>query len=140
MTKKELENLVAELRAELATSKQPSTIRQFWTWCKPYLVPFILGAMFGGAVAYSAAVCGLPSAVSQTTLEHQAALGGAAIPFRSGNPSPSLSVSLPRDSNMGIADSSLTNTSELPLPPNPQADNGQMPSTRFYRPLIQRIR
>jgi len=133
MTKKELENLVAELRAELATSKQPSTIRQFWTWYKPYLVPFILGAMFGGAVAYSATVCGLPSAVSSTTLEHQAALGGAAIPFRSGNPSPSLLASPPENSKTESTASTLMSTSEPPLPPNPRADNGQIPSTRFYR-------
>jgi len=141
-TRKELEQQNAELLEllRLATTPKPSKVQQFWTWCKPYLVPFILGAMLGGVVAYSAAVSGLPSVVSQTSLEQKAALGGAAIPFRSGNPLPSLLALPPSDSNMGTADSSLTSTSEPPLPPNLQADNGQTPSTRFYRPLIRRIR
>ena len=137
MTKKELENLVAELQAQLASSKQPSTTRQFWTWCKPYLVPFILGTMFGGIIIG----LGKPSIPfanpTQTTLEHKAALGGAAIPFPSVSPSPSHSSLLPSDSKTeataGVKTPALMNTSELPLPPNPQADNGQIPSTRFYR-------
>jgi len=147
-TRKELEQQNAELLEllRLATTPKPSKVQQFWTWCKPYLVPFILGAMLGGVVAYSAAVSGLPSVVSQTSLEKQAALGGAAIPpfpqwtQPKGNPSPSLLALPPSDSNMGTADSSLTSTSEPPLPNSPQADNGQTPSTRFYRPLIRRIR
>jgi hypothetical protein len=138
MTKKELENLVAELRAELAASKQPSTIRQFWTWCKPYLVPFILGAMLGSIVTYSA-VCGLPSADTQTSLEQKAALGGAVIPFPSGNPLPSPLASPPKDSKAESTASLWTTLSEPPLPSNPQADNGQTTSTRFYRLLTRRM-
>jgi len=140
MTKKELEHLVAELQTQLTASKQPSTIRRFWNRAKPSIIPFILGMILGGFAAYSAAVCGLPSVVSQTSLEKQAALGGAVIPFPSGNPSPSLSASPPSDSNVGTADSSLTTPSEPPLLNSPQADNGQTPSTRLFRPLIRQIR
>jgi len=133
MTKKELENLVAELQTQLAASKQPSTIRRFWTWCKPYLVPFILGALLGSIVTYSA-VCGLPSAIS--TLEQQAALGGAVIPFPSGNSSPSL-LALPLKNSKAESTAPLwMSTSEPPLQGSPQADNGQRTSTRsFGRPI-----
>ena len=141
MTKKELENLVLELQSQLAASKQPSTIRQFWDRVKPYLVPFILGAMLGGIVTYSA-VCGLPTVSTQTTLEQKAASGGAVIPFPSGSPSPSHSSLLPSDSKAevtaGVKTPSWTNTSEPPLPKSPQADNGQTPSTRFYRLPLRR--
>jgi len=140
MTKKELENLVTELRAQLVTSTQPSTIRQCWNWAIPSIIPFILGMILGGFVAYSVAVCGLPSANFPTTLEQQAALGGAAIPFPSGNPSPSLWTSLPKNSTKESTASLWMNTSEPPLPRNPRADNGQPPSTRFYRLPLRGMR
>ena len=139
MTKKELENLVAELQMQLTASKQPTTIRQCWTWCKPYLVPFILGMIVGGLTVTFWQSPAIPG-ITQTTLEKQAALGGAAIPFQSGNPSPSLSASPPTNSKAETTASLWMNTSEPPLPPNPQADNGHMPLTRLFRPLIRRIR
>jgi len=140
-TKKELEQQNAELIELLrqAQEPKPSKVQQFWTWCKPYLVPFILGMIVGGLTVTFWQSPAIPS-ITQTSLEQKAASGGAAIPFRSGNPLPSHSSLPPSDSNMGTVDSSLMNTYEPPLPPSLQADNGQIPSTRFYRLLLRRTR
>ena len=49
MTKKELENLVAELQeqARLAKEPKPSTLRRVWNWCKPRILPVIFGVIVG---------------------------------------------------------------------------------------------
>ena len=137
--KEELEQLVAELREQLQQAKEkPTTIRKLWNWCKPYIIPFILGVIVGVLSA-----CGLSSAISipqATTIEQQAAQGGAAVPFPNASPLPSPSNSLPGDWIEEIVDLPSMNISELPLPSNPQADDGQAPSTRLLRPLIRRMR
>ena len=138
MTNKDMEKRFSDIEGILLklTEEKPSGIRKFWDRFKPYIVPFILGMMVG---TFSAAVCGLPSAVftPQTPIEQQAALGGAVIPFPNGNPSPSPLYALPRDSkaerNGGVQTPSLTNISEPPSPPNPPVDNGQTRSTRLFR-------
>ena len=118
------------------TDPKPSILRQCWNWCKPYIIPFLLGVLVG---ILATAVCGLPSAVFPPTLERQAAVGGAAIPFPNESPLPSPSNSLPGDSITESTASSSTNISELPLPPSLQADNGQTNSQRlFHRPLVRR--
>jgi len=151
MTTKDIDKRIkktADSRRQTAAKKAAKPTRKksaanaVLNWIKPYIVPFILGAMFGGIVTHSAAVCRLPSAVSQTTLEQKAAWGGAAIPFPSGNPSPNLSSLPPNDwkaeATAGVKTSMCMSTCELPLPSNPQADNGQGNLPRLWRPLLRR--
>jgi len=141
MTKKELEQqnaeLLTNLRRLMEEKEKPTALRQFWDRIKPYIIPFVLGMLLGGL---SVTVCGLPTAVSRTTLEQKAASGGAAIPFRSGSPSPSLLNSPQENWNEEPSGFSWTSTSEKPSQAKPQADNGQRTSTRYYNPLIRRTR
>jgi len=125
-TEKRLSDIEAILRT--LTEKKRSTFQKIWTWIKPYLVPFVLGMILGGLSTYSF--------VSQ----QQAASGGAAIPFPSGKPSPSLSALPPSDSNEETADSSSMSTFALPSQVNPAADNGQTRSTKLFRTLTRRTR
>ena len=104
-------------------------LQKFWKWLKP----FLLGVIIGYFVLPSSFV-----SFPQTTIERQAALGGAAIPFPSGSPSPTLSASPPKNSKAGATAYSWMNISAPPLPGNPQADNGQTQSTRLFRPLNRR--
>jgi hypothetical protein len=76
---------------------------------------------------------------SSTTLEQQAALGGAAIPFPSDNPSPTPSNLPQRTSTAGATAASSTNIFEPPSPSSQQADSGQQDSTRYSRPLLRRV-
>jgi hypothetical protein len=73
----------------------------------------------------------------QTTLEQQAATGGAAIPFPNGKPSPTLSVSPSNNSQTEPTPALWKSLSEPPSPSNPQADNGQTKSTKSSRPLLR---
>jgi len=104
---------------------------------KQSIIPFIFGMMIGGiGMTLLPSACSTRTAIEQkTTFEQQAALGGAAIPFPSGKPSPNVLNVLPKDSKAEPADCSLTNTSEPPLPSSLQADDGQKESTRFFRRL-----
>jgi len=84
MTRKELENKVAELTEQLRQQSEPkpSAVRNLWNWCKPYIIPFILGVIVCGQFVYIATQT-KPVVNQQTSiLEQQAALGGAAIPFQ----------------------------------------------------------
>ena len=126
MTKKELEALVTKLQAEAKSSM----IRKLWDWCKPSLIPFILGMLVGG----TAAGFRLPA------LEQQAATGGAVIPFPSVSPSPSLSALPLIDSMQEPSDCTSMSTSEESSPSSPQADAGQTTSIRFYRTPRRLIR
>ena len=106
-----------------------------------YLSRWLLFAMLLVAIGLHLSSCSPvpPSAPAQpTTLEHQAALGGAVIPFPNGNPSPMPSAMPLGDWSGEIADSPSMSPSEPPLLDSPQADAGQTRSTRFYRPLFRR--
>jgi hypothetical protein len=140
MTKKELETRVAELERLLLkqTEKKPSRTQQCWNRVKPYIIPFILGMMLGTAL--SATAYRLHPTASPTTLEQQAALGGAAIPFPSVSPLPMLSA-LPQDNSTTESTASKwMSPSEPPLPDNPPADDGLTNSTRLFRRLARPIR
>jgi hypothetical protein len=116
--------------------KEPSTFQKIWNWAKPFIIPFILGAIFSGLIQQQ-----IPFTLNtRTTIEQQAATGGAAIPFPSGSPLPSPSAPPPEDWKAGQTAASLTNTSEPPSPPSPLADKGQTKSTRLFRPLFRRMR
>ena len=92
----------------------------------------------------------IPVATQQTsTLEQQAAAGGAAIPFPSVSPSPPPLTTPPSDSwepspteeaEEELNGCTSTNTSEESSPSSPQADAGQTTSTRFYRTPRRLIR
>jgi hypothetical protein len=129
-TEKRLSNIETALLKLM--EKKPTAWQKLWNRIKPHIIPFILGMIFGGLLTQS-----IPFV--QTSLEHQAALGGAAIPFPSGKPSPSLSALLPSDWNEEKSDSSLTSTSALLLPDNQQADAGQAASTKLFRRLVRPI-
>ena len=131
---KRLSDIETVLR--ILTEKKPSALQKIWTWCKPYLVPFILGMIVGGLTF--GGQWQLPNVVQN--IEKQAALGGAAIPFPSGNPLPSPSPLPPGDSTAESTASSLMSTSAEPSPSSPQADGGKTKLTRSFRPLIRRIR
>ena len=85
-TEKRLSDIEGILQKLVEERQKPSRIRQLWNWGKPHIIPFTFGVIVG---MLSAAVCGLPSAVNtpqpvigqKTTLEQQAATGGAAVPF-----------------------------------------------------------
>jgi len=137
----DLEKRISDMETILLKllEKEPSALQRIWTWCKPYLVPFILGMILGGLTFGG---CGkIPTLFNTlTTIEKQAALGGAAIPFPSGNPLPSPSPLPPGDSTAESTASSLMSTSAEPSPSSPQADGGKTKLTRSFRPLIRRIR
>jgi hypothetical protein len=133
-TEKRLCDIETILRMLVEERRKLSRIGQLWNRWKSHLIPFILGMILGGV----AANCLLPSA--QPTLEQQAALGGAAIPFPSGSPSPMLSTSPPEISEAESTASSLMNISEPPLPPSPPAESGQMNSQRSFRRTSVRMR
>ena len=138
-TEKRLSDIEGILRQLAEERAKPSRIRRLWNWGKPYIIPFILGMIVG-----SAAVSLLPTADSHlpspSTLEQQAATGGAVIPFPSGKPSPSLLVSPLIGSTKEPSGSSLTSPFEPPSPANPQADNGLTESTRLFRRLTRPTR
>ena len=115
------------------TSRTPSTFQRFSMWRHSF-IPYMLGVIMGSFTMQLIAFVRQP----QPTPVYQAAQGGAAIPFPSGSPSPMLSAWPPGNSKAESTASSLTKTSELPLPGNLQADNGQTKSTRLFRPLIRR--
>ena len=144
MKKEEIKELVAELfREQMAT--RPSVFRRLWEWATPYISTFLTTAIvFALGMLTMAIIANYSPLTTKTTLEHQAAIGGAVIPFPNASPLPSPWNSLPGDWTVlllegEIVDSPLTNTSAPPLPSNPQADAGQAPSTRLLRPLIRRM-
>ena len=165
MTTTEMQELLLKLLAE---RNRPSMFRQFWDRCKPHIITIILVMIVCGQFVYIATQA-KPVANQQSakleqqapvvaTLEQQAALGGAAVPFPSVSPSPPPLNSPPSDWSMEEAmeenmeenreemeqsepiDSSLTTTSESPSPSSPQADSGETPSTRYYRLPLRRTR
>jgi len=139
MSNHDIEKRFSDIEAILRklVEPKPSMFRQFWDWAKPYIVPFIFGVIVGGLTF--GGQWQLPNVVPpRTTIEHQAAQGGAAIPFPNGNLSP-VPLTLPLgDWSEEIADSPSMSLFEEPSPSNPQADAGQTRSTRFYRPLFRR--
>jgi hypothetical protein len=150
ITNKELAKQFSDMQEILRrmTEKKPSKIRQLWNFCKPYIIPFVFGMLFGHFVSMPFAFSPQPTIEHKTTLEQQAAQGGAAIPFPSGNPSPTLSTPPPENST-ALGDrretaetqstaSSLTKISEPPSLPNPQADNGQTNSQKSFRRTLLR--
>jgi hypothetical protein len=138
MTTNQLKKRIAELEAALLTlaEPKPSRTRQLWNRVKPYLIPFILGVIVGTTL--SAASCRLLPASFSTTLEHQAATGGAVIPFGNASPSPMLSSEPQGIWTTELIDLSLTNESEPPSQPSPQADNGQESSQESSRRTLLR--
>ena len=172
MMETELKELLQQIKEEkaqlIAERNKPSMFRNSWNWAKPYIIPFIFGVIVGGLVV-SIPIPTMPFVSQQSakleqqapvvaTLEQQAALGGAAVPFPSVSPSPPPLNSPPSDWSMEEAmeenmeenreemeqsepiDSSLTTTSESPSPSSPQADSGETPSTRYYRLPLRRTR
>jgi len=139
MNRSEIENRFSQIEDLLLklTEEKPSMLRSIWNWCKPYIIPFIIGMMIGGLIGYSFTTINSPT-------EQQAVQGGTVIPFPI---SPQLSeltlpshLNLPQtDSNREIAGTPLMNTSELPSPNSPQVYAGQANSVRLLRPLIRRI-
>ena len=125
---------IEELLQQL-TQKKPSLLRRLVNWCKPFIIPFILGMLVGG-IAVPIALQGKAANFSQ----QQAALGGAVIPFPSVSPSPSLSALPLIDSMQEPSGCTSTSTSEESSPSNPQADAGQTTSIRFYRTLRRLMR
>jgi len=146
MTDNELENRLATFEKLLLAriEVKPSTVRKFWDWAKPYIVPFIFGVIVGGMfVNIPTPAFPLVSKISSNStpkLEQQAASGGAAIPFPSESPLPSPLTPPPGYLIEEMTDSSLTSISEEPSPPVPQVDNGQRTSRRYSRPLLRRMR
>jgi len=142
MTKKELEQMNAELQASLRqlleAKEKPFKIVQFWNWFKHYIIPLIVGMIVGLFIAHYSSLT--TNHLPLTTIEQQAASGGAAIPFPSGTPSPTPSTSLPQDSTAESTASSWMSTFEPPSPSNPQADSGQTNSQRSYRQTLLRRR
>jgi len=83
MNKKELELLLAEQNEQLkqamaliAVLQKPSKVRKYWDWCKPYIIPFIIGVMVGVLITNHS-----PLTTNHSTIERQAAQGGAAVPL-----------------------------------------------------------
>ena len=136
MNNTELEKRLSDMETAILEMMENRAPRTFWDWVKPYILPFIFGTILG--VFWQPQ---MPFAFpSQPTIEQQAASGGAAIPFPSGSPFPSLSSLPPGDSRAEPTASSLTSTYEPPSPSNPQADAGQTTSARSSRLLLRRIR
>jgi len=141
MTKKELEQQNAELlenlRQLMAENEKPSAFKKFWNWGKPYIIPFILGMILGLVVGIGGQSIPLGN-LTPLTIEKQAALGGAVIPFPNVSPSPSHSTSPQGNSPAESTASSLTNTCAPPSPPSLQVDDGQRILRRSYSPLLRR--
>ena len=143
MNKNEIENRFSVIEGMLLklTEEKPSKIQSLWNWGKPYIIPFVIGVIVGVLITNL-----LPLTTNHSTLERQAAQGGAAVPpftkstQSNASPLPSPSNSLPGDWIEGIVDSPSMSISAPPLPSNPQADAGQVPSTRLFRPLIRTTR
>jgi hypothetical protein len=106
----------------------------------PYIIPFILGMMVGYLMFGTTGNLLPPAFDTRTTIEQQAARGGAAIPFPSGNPSPTLWSPPQENSKTELTASLWMSTSEPPLPNSPQVDNGQTNSQRSFRRTPLRIR
>ena len=155
MKKEEIKELVAELfREQMAT--RPSVFRQLWEWLTPHIVPVIIGVIFGMLLTGMLFDSRSPLATlttnhspltTKTTLEHQAAIGGAAIPPFSilaqpnASPLPSLWNSPPGDWIEEIADTPFTNTSsEEASPSSPQVGSGQANSLELYPTRLLRRR
>ena len=149
MKKEEIRELFAELfREQMAT--RPSVFRRLWDWATPYTVPFIVGVIFGMLLTGVLFDSRSPLATlttnhspltTKTTLEHQAAIGGAAIPFPNASPLPSPWNSPPGDWIEESADTPFTNTSsEEASPSSPQVGNGQENSQELYRIRLLRRR
>jgi hypothetical protein len=117
------------------TEKKPSVLRKLWNKCKPYFLPFLFGMMLGNFIQPL-----LWIDIAPATLERQAAMGGAAIPFPNETTLPSPSALPPSDSNKGASGLLWKNISALPLPNNRQADAGQTKSTRLFRRLVHLTR
>ena len=133
----DIETILRKLMADNVGGRKPTALSAALNWSKPYIVPFVFGAILGFLISFVSQ----PQTTSQhQTIQQQAALGGAVIPFPNGSLSPSPLALLPNDSNVGTADSSLTNSSELPLHVSRPADAGQTNSMRLFRPLGQRMR
>jgi len=125
---------INEPQVEKSTRQTPAPrSNNLWFWVAMMLIGFWI-------VSYLPSCSTAPAPSPVTTIEHQAALGGAAIPFPSVTPSPMPSEPPLGDWNAATADSPSMSPSELPLPDSPQADAGQTRSTRLFRPLLRRIR
>ena len=140
--KKGLEQQLAEQHEQLkqamaliAVLQEPSTVQKYWDWCKPYIIPFVIGVIVGVLITNH-----LPLTTNHSTFERQAAIGGAAIPFPNASPLPSPLNSLPGDWIEESADTPFTRVSDETLPSNPQADNGQESSQGLYRIRLLRRR
>jgi len=127
---------IEDLLLKLAEEK-PSMLRNIWKRCKPHIIPFIIGMIVGGIIGY----CLIPN---HLPIEQQAVQGGTVIPFFQISTQQS-ELTLPSRLNLPQADSKteiagipLMNSSELPLPHNPQVYAGQANSARSSRPLIRR--
>ena len=132
--------LTEMVRQLLEAKQKPSVLLQWWNRCKSYIIPIILVMIVCGQFAYIA-IQTKPIANQQSTiLEHQAAVGGAAVPFPSVSPLPPLLTSPPENLIEEPSDSMSTNTSEESSPNNPQADSGQKTSERYYRLPLRRTR
>jgi hypothetical protein len=149
-TEKRLSEIESMLLKLVEEREKPSrigvaTLRRLWKWGKPYIIPFILGMLFGQLVSLPFTFTPQPVIEQRTTLEQQAALGGAVIPFPSGNSSPMLSTSPPKNSEGYEPPTESTasmwkKVSEPLLPSNPQADTGQTNSQKSFRRTLLRTR
>ena len=131
------------------TEQKPTAFCAFWRgcqegfllgayWIMPYTIAFLLGVFSCTLVnEYKR-----PQVTKneQQTLEQQAALGGAAIPFPSGSPSPWLLTTPPKDLPAESTAHWWMSTFEPPSQANPQADNGQTNSQESFRRTQQRRR
>ena len=119
-----------------------SMIQRFWAWCKQNYQTLVVSILLSLLI-----VTNVPNPIryfvdkpQPTTIEQQAAQGGAVVPFWNDKPSPVPLKSPPENLKRERIGSPSMSTSDSPLPPNPQADNGQKESTRSFRPLIRRTR
>ena len=126
----DLETNVLQLMVEKDKSR--------FKWIPAWFIPCVIGVMIGLLIANFPTLTTHHSPL--TTLEQQAATGGAAIPFLKESHLPSLLNSPPGDSKTESADSSSMSISEPPLPNSRQADNGQANSQKLFRLRLLRIR
>jgi hypothetical protein len=116
--------------------EKPSSLLKIWQWIKPYIIPFVLGMITGNFCQAPILFAPQP----QTSIEQQAALGGAAIPpfsnwtQQSGSPSPGLATLPPENLMKESNDFSSMSTSALSLPVNRPADAGQTTLPRLLNP------
>jgi len=137
-----LERRFTEIGDKIRELRKPSTLQRFWAWCKQNNQTLVVSILLSLLV-----VTNVPNPIryfvdksQPTPIEQQAAQGGAAAPFWNGNLSPSLSETPPEDLNEETTDTSSMSTSAPPLPPSPQADNGQPTLTGHSRTSIRRTR